>query len=125
MHCYVHTADSAMRAISVSPVDPYSLPSPCAQILGFPVQLIGLLALPYLGVRWFVDGQSAGKDIEEAVVSLGTGCAGGAAEGLACGPMQTSHSRAGWAKGPAVSLHPGTMLTFVLLPLLMPVLCAG
>jgi hypothetical protein len=40
-----------------------------AQILGFPVQLVGLLALPYLGVRWFVDGKSAGKDIEEAVVS--------------------------------------------------------
>ncbi len=39
------------------------------QILGFPVQLVGLLTLPYLGVRWFVDGQSAGKDIEEAVVS--------------------------------------------------------
>jgi hypothetical protein len=38
------------------------------QLLGFPVQLVGLLALPYLGVRWFVDGQSAGKDIEEAVV---------------------------------------------------------
>lgn len=36
-------------------------------LLGFPVQLVGLLALPYLGVRWFVDGQSAGKDIEEAV----------------------------------------------------------
>lgn len=40
-----------------------------AQILGFPVQLVGLLALPYLGVRWFVDGKSAGQDIEEAVVS--------------------------------------------------------
>jgi hypothetical protein len=39
------------------------------QILGFPVQLVGLVTLPYLGVRWFVDGQSAGKDIEEAVVS--------------------------------------------------------
>lgn len=36
-------------------------------ILGFPVQLVGLLALPYLCVRWFVDGVSAGKDIEDAV----------------------------------------------------------
>lgn len=39
------------------------------QLLGFPVQLIGLLALPYLGVRWFVDGEDAGKDIEEYAVS--------------------------------------------------------
>lgn len=35
-------------------------------LLGFPVQLLGLLVMPYLGVRWFVDGQSAGKDIEDA-----------------------------------------------------------
>eukprot|EP00878_Enallax_costatus_P019348 GHUV01020411.1.p1 GENE.GHUV01020411.1~~GHUV01020411.1.p1 ORF type:complete len:151 (+),score=32.72 GHUV01020411.1:69-521(+) len=34
-------------------------------LLGFPVQLVGLLALPYLSVRWFVDGEDAGKDIEE------------------------------------------------------------
>lgn len=40
------------------------------QILGFPVQLVGLLTLPYLGVRWFVDGKSAGKDVEDAVVSI-------------------------------------------------------
>lgn len=39
------------------------------QILGFPVQLVGLLTLPYLIVRWTLDGQSAGKDIEGAVVS--------------------------------------------------------
>jgi hypothetical protein len=38
------------------------------QILGFPIQLLGLLMLPYLGVRWFVDGESAGKDIEAATV---------------------------------------------------------
>lgn len=40
------------------------------QLLGFPVQLLGLLVMPYLGVRWFVDGQSAGKDIEDAAVRL-------------------------------------------------------
>lgn len=39
------------------------------QLLGFPVQLIGLLALPYLGIRWYVDGQDAGKDLEEYAVS--------------------------------------------------------
>lgn len=42
------------------------------QLLGFPVQLVGLLALPYLGIRWFVDGQDAGKDIEEYAVSMHT-----------------------------------------------------
>jgi hypothetical protein len=39
-----------------------------AQVLGFPVQLVGLLTLPYLGVRWFVDGGDASKDIEAAAV---------------------------------------------------------
>lgn len=39
------------------------------QVLGFPIQLLGLLALPYLGIRWYVDGQDAGKDIEEYAVS--------------------------------------------------------
>lgn len=38
------------------------------QVLGFPVQLVGLLALPYLGVRWLVDGNDASKDIEAAAV---------------------------------------------------------
>jgi hypothetical protein len=37
-------------------------------VLGFPVQLVGLLTLPYLGVRWFVDGNDASKDIEAAAV---------------------------------------------------------
>lgn len=38
------------------------------QVLGFPVQLVGLLTLPYLIVRWYVDGKDASKDIEEAAV---------------------------------------------------------
>lgn len=33
-------------------------------LLGFPVQLIGLLLLPYFGLRYFVDGGSVTKDIE-------------------------------------------------------------
>lgn len=36
-------------------------------LVGFPIQLVGFFTLPYLGVRWFVDGKDAGKDIEEAV----------------------------------------------------------
>ena len=57
-------------AAAPNPLGPSRPPAAAAvQILGFPVQLVGLLTLPYLGVRWFVDGQSAGKDIEEAVVS--------------------------------------------------------
>jgi hypothetical protein len=38
-------------------------------VLGFPVQLVGLLTLPYLVVRWYVDGNDASKDIEAAAVS--------------------------------------------------------
>lgn len=39
-------------------------------VLGFPVQLVGLLTLPYLGVRWFVDGGDASKDIEAAAGTI-------------------------------------------------------
>ncbi|KAF6261659.1 hypothetical protein COO60DRAFT_1500622 [Scenedesmus sp. NREL 46B-D3] len=39
-------------------------------VLGFPVQLVGLLALPYLGVRWLVDGNDASKDIEAAAGTI-------------------------------------------------------
>eukprot|EP00882_Tetradesmus_deserticola_P020496 GHRQ01022144.1.p4 GENE.GHRQ01022144.1~~GHRQ01022144.1.p4 ORF type:complete len:102 (-),score=25.41 GHRQ01022144.1:350-655(-) len=38
------------------------------QVLGFPVQLVGLLTLPYLGVRWLVDGKDASGDLEAAAV---------------------------------------------------------
>lgn len=38
-------------------------------MLGFPVQLVGLLTLPYLVVRWYVDGNDAAKDLEDAAVS--------------------------------------------------------
>jgi hypothetical protein len=31
---------------------------------------VGLLSLPVLGVRWFVDGEDAGKDIEAAAVRV-------------------------------------------------------
>lgn len=34
-----------------------SLPRPAPQLLGFPVQLLGVFALPVLGVRYFVDGE--------------------------------------------------------------------
>jgi hypothetical protein len=44
------------------------------QVLGFPVQLVGLLTLPYLGVRWFVDGGDASKDIEAAAVRCSLHC---------------------------------------------------
>ena len=39
-------------------------------LLGFPVQFIGLLALPYLGVRYLVDGGSVSKDAEAYVDSI-------------------------------------------------------
>ncbi|GBF87293.1 tRNA-dihydrouridine synthase [Raphidocelis subcapitata] len=33
-------------------------------LLGFPIQLLGLLALPYLGVRYLIDGGDVSKDAE-------------------------------------------------------------
>ena len=39
-----------------------------SQLLGFPIQLLGLVMLPYLGVRWFVDGKKASADIGDATV---------------------------------------------------------
>ena len=39
-------------------------------ILGFPVQLLGLLMLPYLGVRYLVDNESPSKDVGEAVTKV-------------------------------------------------------
>ena len=37
-------------------------------LLGFPLQLLGLLAAPYLAVRYLVDGESASDDVGKAVV---------------------------------------------------------
>ena len=36
-------------------------------LLGFPVQLLGLLALPYLGIRYLVDNKDVGQDLEVGV----------------------------------------------------------
>ena len=36
--------------------------SPYIQLLGFPIQLLGLLTLPYLGVRYYVDKTSKPAD---------------------------------------------------------------
>lgn len=33
-------------------------------LLGFPIQLLGLLMLPYLGIRYLVDGGDVAKDVE-------------------------------------------------------------
>jgi hypothetical protein len=33
------------------------------QLLGFPIQLIGLLAVPYLAIRYLADGGDVGKDV--------------------------------------------------------------
>lgn len=38
------------------------------QLLGFPIQLLGLVMLPYLVVRYYVDGADLAKDAGEAVV---------------------------------------------------------
>lgn len=34
-------------------------------LLGFPIQLVGLLALPVLGLRYFVDGKDYSKDLSD------------------------------------------------------------
>lgn len=46
------------------------------QLLGFPIQLLGLLTLPYLGVRYYVDktGKPA-DDFNSAAVSHLPACA--------------------------------------------------
>lgn len=41
------------------------------QLLGFPIQLLGLIMLPYLVVRYYVDGADLAKDAGEAVVRSG------------------------------------------------------
>lgn len=33
-------------------------------LLGFPIQLLGLLSLPYLGIRYFIDREDATRDAE-------------------------------------------------------------
>lgn len=38
------------------------------QLLGFPIQLLGLVMLPYLVVRYYVDGADLAKDAGDAVV---------------------------------------------------------
>jgi hypothetical protein len=42
------------------------------QLLGFPVQLIGVLSLPYLYVKYAVEGDSVVDDIGNAAVSYFT-----------------------------------------------------
>eukprot|EP00877_Chromochloris_zofingiensis_P008242 jgi/Chrzof1/3671/Cz13g04150.t1 len=39
-------------------------------LLGFPVQLFGLLLLPYYGIRWFVDGGDFNKDLESYTAKI-------------------------------------------------------
>ena len=39
-------------------------------MLGFPIQLLGLIMLPYLVVRYYVDGADLAKDAGEAVVRV-------------------------------------------------------
>lgn len=39
------------------------------QLLGFPIQLVGLLSLPYLGVRYLAEGENFQQDAKAAAVS--------------------------------------------------------
>lgn len=39
------------------------------QLLGFPVQLLGLFTIPLLVVRWGMDGVKPGDDVEKYTVS--------------------------------------------------------
>lgn len=43
------------------------------QLLGFPVQLLGLFTIPLLVVRWGMDGVKPGDDVEKYTVSAGWG----------------------------------------------------
>jgi hypothetical protein len=44
------------------------------QLLGFPVQLLGLFTIPLLVVRWGMDGVKPGDDMEKYTVSSGVWC---------------------------------------------------
>ena len=39
-------------------------------LLGFPIQLLGLVLLPYLSVKYFVEGDNISKDASKALVGL-------------------------------------------------------
>lgn len=41
-------------------------------LLGFPIQLLGLVLLPYLGVKYYVDNESLTDDASKAFVRLST-----------------------------------------------------
>jgi hypothetical protein len=43
-------------------------PAPPLQLLGFPIQLLGLVLTPYLAVKYVVDKGNASADLSSAVV---------------------------------------------------------
>lgn len=45
------------------------MPACRAQLLGFPIQVVGVVMTPVLAVRYLVDKKDAGKDLVELVVS--------------------------------------------------------
>jgi hypothetical protein len=56
-------------------------------LLGFPIQLLGLLALPYLGVRYLIDGGDVSKDAEAYASTITKKLPGGEGGGWGAGVM--------------------------------------
>ena len=46
------------------------LPFPSAQVLGFPLQLLGVLTAPILVVRYLLDGKDAVTDVVDTVTDI-------------------------------------------------------
>jgi hypothetical protein len=66
---------------------------PRSQLLGFPIQLVGLLALPYFGLRYFVDGVDFSKDLDTYTSAITKKLPGA--------------SHAGWDGAAAAACHAG------------------
>ena len=47
---------------------------PCLQVLGFPIQLLGLVLLPYFGVKYLVEDGDALEDAKSAAVCFPDHC---------------------------------------------------
>jgi hypothetical protein len=48
-------------------------PAPSLQLLGFPIQLLGLAVTPYLAVKYVVDKGNVGADVSSAAVRCACG----------------------------------------------------
>ena len=65
----VSTAPQSSCCPPERPGVPLFPPCALAQLLGFPIQVLGLLVLPWLGVRYLVDKKDFGSEVSSTAVS--------------------------------------------------------